>query len=135
MNRNTLQHPDTRRVSWLAEQLGTQRTTLAGFLRSLSSLGVPGNMKPSRFRKFILLLNQVATEKEKATALISEIEAIEQQHRFAKKQHRLRHTSDIKPQPAPQPFEAKREAERPFMELFELWVFWRFFLNRNFSQK
>lgn len=59
-------------------------------------MGTPGAIKPSVFRKFLDMMDQVATAKEKENEIISRIQAVEAKHRFQRKHKALKHAS---PQP------------------------------------
>jgi len=77
------------RLSWLTASLGERRSRLTSILRRMVGLGEPGAMKSSIFGKFLNLIEQVAGERDKEMELMSQIDAIEQKHRFMRDHHKL----------------------------------------------
>jgi hypothetical protein len=123
------------RLAWLASQLSEQRAALSQLIRSLKGFGPRANMKPSHFRKFVLLLNQVAFEKEKEAELICRIEAVEQKHRFARKHPMLRKRAERRLRLMPQPCMDQPKAKRPGLEWIWIFVLWRIFSGRHIAHK
>jgi hypothetical protein len=109
------------RLAWLAAVLSDQHHRLVGLLQRLSGLGQPGAMKPSVFRKFLGLLDQVSAAKEKENSIISRIEAMEAKHRFRRQRKQLKCAND---EPRPQKdqslgLECELSGERPHR-----WLWW-----------
>jgi hypothetical protein len=111
----TMPHKDSSRLSWLAAALSEQRHRLVGLLQRLSGFGAPGAMKPSLFRKFLNMLDQISVVKERESEIISRIENIEAKHRFQRKRKGLKYAAaESKPQKGQNStFECEEECERP----------------------
>jgi hypothetical protein len=76
---------------WLASVLADKRTRIAHLFAEIAGLGSPATMKPAIFRRFLALLTQIASEKEKEIDFIDHIEAVELKHRFRRDHNQLEH--------------------------------------------
>jgi hypothetical protein len=56
----------------------------------MSGLGVPAALKPTLFRKFLDMLDEVTALRDEETGLISQIDAIELRHKLMRKQKKLK---------------------------------------------
>lgn len=78
------------RLGWLSSALVTQRNNLSNTLLRLKDAGLRAGTSLNLHRKFMRLLEQVATDRDKELAILNEIEAIEKQHRAMKRSNLLR---------------------------------------------
>jgi hypothetical protein len=81
---------ESGRLAWLGAALTQQRRKIGKLINRMSSMGPSGALKPSVFSKFLGLLEQVAIEQKEEIRLLSQIETIEQKHRFLRKDKKLR---------------------------------------------
>lgn len=79
------------RISWLSASLSTQKHRIMTLLGRVGDLGVMQAMKPLLFHKFLNLMGQIAAAKDEEMHILSAIEAIEQKHRFDRKEGKLKH--------------------------------------------
>lgn len=79
----------SRQPGWLQALIRDKGSRVKDLLNEIAALGVPGLMKPSIFRKFLDLLSQLATERDKEHALLSRVEAMEERHHFFRDHHKL----------------------------------------------
>jgi len=117
------------RIAWLSAALGAQHARLVTLLQRLRGMGTPDKMKPTMFRKFINVLEQVAVAKERETEIISRIQAIEAKHRFQRKRKALKH-AHLTPEPAndwDKEF-GDRDAEQDHLPKWVVWtlILWAF---------
>ena len=100
------------RLAWLASALAVQRNNLASVLSCLKGLGIRAGTSFALHRKFMLLMEQLACDKEKELNLISEIEAVEKHHQAMKQLRLLRRAA---PERIVIPARAvKQDEERPW---------------------
>lgn len=86
---------EKERINWLGTLLGSQRTNISSLLDRLRGIAVRvGNSLPLH-KKFMLFLDQVATDREKELDIINEIESIEKKHRELKQMRLLRRADSI----------------------------------------
>jgi hypothetical protein len=84
-------------LAWLMAGLNTRRLHIDALLRRLTGFVASGIMHPLRLHKITAMLLQIAADRDKETAIIGQIEAIEAKHRFRKKYKTLHIVS---PEPA-----------------------------------
>jgi hypothetical protein len=80
----------TCQLTWLLAKLSDRRTQIADLLRRLTGFGPAGALKNKIFGKFLLILDEVALAKRHENCLLEQIEAIEQRHRFMRKNRQLK---------------------------------------------
>lgn len=80
-----------RQIGWLSASLSTQTHKIRQLLGRIADLGVAQAMKPAMFSKFLNLMDQVAAAKDEEIRILSSIEAVEQKHRFRRKNGKLAH--------------------------------------------
>jgi hypothetical protein len=81
---------ESGRLYWLAAMLGEQKRRVRDLLARVGDLGVVDGMTPSVMAKFFHMLDQVAVAKSEEVRLIGQIESVEQQHRFRRKNGSLK---------------------------------------------
>jgi hypothetical protein len=122
-------------LAWLAAALGGQRNRIIDLIRRMTSLGSPGGMNPRIFGKFLRLLDQVASARDREIGILDRIEAIEEQHRFCRKNHMLEHIqSDPRKNPEPDG-QDEAETEQPNNSLLLFLVVWAAFFHHAINQK
>ncbi|MDD3028659.1 MAG: hypothetical protein PHS57_00035 [Alphaproteobacteria bacterium] len=67
-------------LHWLTSSLGIKRNCLATFCTQMTGIAMKVGTNLSLHKKFMALMGQVAQEKEKETAILDEIEAMEKRH-------------------------------------------------------
>ncbi len=134
---------EKERVNWLRTALAEQRTNISSFLDRLRGIAVKVGDSLALHTKFLRLMDQVATDREKELDIINEIESIEKRHREMKQMRLLKR--------ADQAEEAKRKRRLKELEgenrqnedededspqrlgLFEaVIVYWLFFSDSGF---
>jgi hypothetical protein len=121
------------RLAWLGAALSEQRRKIGRLLVRMTSLGPREAMKPAVFSKFLSMLEQVAVAQDEEIKLLSQIEAIEQKHRFMRKGKKLRRAQ---PRKAPLPdWKDYPGAKRPAMSLWWLIILWYLFMRQKINQK
>jgi hypothetical protein len=102
-------------LGWLNGVLAAQRGKVMGLLARLGDLSALRNLNPRIFAKFVNMLEQISAAKAEETEVISEIEAIEQKHRFQRKSGSLKHfeADTAKLREAYDEDECERDCARP----------------------
>jgi hypothetical protein len=82
-------HHLSRKSGWFASVLGEKRSRIAHLLGQIAGLGLPGMLKPKKFKKFLELMAQVAEEQDKEHDFIASIEAMEHRHSLRRDANQL----------------------------------------------
>jgi hypothetical protein len=81
---------EKERVNWLSDALASQRANISSFLNRLRGIAERVGDSLSLHTKFLRLMDQVGTDREKELGIINEIETIEKRHRELKQMRLLR---------------------------------------------
>lgn len=109
------------RLGWLSASLSTQKHKVMKLLSQISDLGGMRADKPILFQKFLNLMDQVATAKDEEVRILSYIDAIEQKHRFRRKEGKLKNPKpDTKDGTLFFVDECERRREKEVDEYFQL---------------
>jgi hypothetical protein len=126
---------NTASIGWLLVALDRKRNRLGFLLRCLTGSGTPGVMRPSLFRKFTDLLDQIAVEREKELRIMHRIEAVEQQHRYLRAHHQLEQIARAHEKEEPASDYSKEYPGRPKRDWLWFCVLWYLFARRTINQK
>jgi hypothetical protein len=123
------------RLAWLSSALAVQRNNIATVLLRLKCIGMRASTSFALHRKFINLLEQVATDKEKELGIINEIEAVEKHHQLMKQLKLLRRAE---PEGAPRttrlPEPAREKPQRRSLTKI-FWILYLLSLNKINNKK
>jgi len=81
---------EKERVNWLGDALASQRTNLTSLLDRLKGIAERVGDSLSLHKKFMRLMDQVATDRDKELGILNEIETIEKRHHEMKQMRLLR---------------------------------------------
>ena len=93
------------RLSQLMSSWGRKTRKIARLNARLVRLGSSGALKPSLYRKFTKLIDQLAFFRNKENNILSKINAVERHHRLLRQQKKLKRA-------APKPIAYKRNGSR-----------------------
>jgi hypothetical protein len=125
---------ESSRLAWLGASLDNQRRKIGQLLNRLTRLGPREAMRPAVLGKFLRMLEQVAMAQEKEMRLLSQIETIEQKHRFMRKGNKLR---KAKPRKTAD-FDWKDYpgvAKRPAHSMLWTLILWYLLMRQKINQK
>lgn len=125
---------DSSRLAWFGDLLCEQRDKIRHLISRLIGIETSG-MKPSLLRKFMCMLDEVASARDKELGLIHEIEDIEKKHRFLRETHQLR---EAKPETEIDPsfaYAGESKPLQPGRSWLWLLAFWYLLSRQKINQK
>lgn len=126
-------YKDSSRLEWLVAAWTEQRLRVSKILGRITDLGALQAMTPAVLHKFLRLMDQVGEAKQKEIKIISNIDAIEEQHRFRRTHNQLKHAGP-KAQSPNSELDLNEECEQPKRQLMWLLAFWYLFMRKKNNQ-